>query len=371
MSNELHASAAPLSEAAAGGMVQTFPLRRLRWAAILLLGISASAVGWTIWQLRTDAVRSATSDSGNIAAVLAAQMSRSLTAIDAVLLEVKRSAKDEDIETPFGFDLAFNSREFQETLQAYRARLPQVFNLAMADKNGKVVVTTSAWPTPDLSAADRDYFRDARSRSDGQLSTSIPSVSKVDGRSIIVFARPLESANGAFAGIIFAAVSTKYFEAIYSGIQSVHSLLFTLLTPDGTILFRHPDDLNSAGKQLSNKSEWLDAVSKGEAGFRILATADGNVRYVSILKVPEYPLIVDVSVTEDTSLAIWRQRATAIGIGSAVFLLFSIYLLWAINRQVRRLSNSEASLAQKSAAVRRRSQQYFAGREQCSTVSSG
>ena len=348
MSNELHASAAPLSEAAAGGMVQTFPLRRLRWAAILLLGISASAVGWTIWQLRTDAVRSAISDSGNIAAVLAAQMSRSLTAIDAVLLEVKRSAKDEDIETPFGFDLAFNRREFQETLKAYRARLPQVFNLAMADKNGKVVVTTSAWPTPDLSAADRDYFRDARSRSDGQLSTSIPSVSKVDGRSIIVFARPLESANGAFAGIIFAAVSTKYFEAIYSGIQSVHSLLFTLLTPDGTILFRHPDDLNSAGKQLSNKSEWLDAVSKGEAGFRILATADGNVRYVSIRKVPEYPLIVDISITEDTSLAIWRQRATAIGIGSAVFLLFSFYLLWAINRQVRRLGNSEASLAQKS-----------------------
>jgi diguanylate cyclase (GGDEF)-like protein len=348
MSTDLHASAAPPSEAAAGGVVQTFPLRRLRWAAILLLGLSAGAVGWTIWQLRTDAVHAATSDSGNIAAVLAAQMSRSLTAIDAVLLEVKRTAKEADIETPSGFDHAFNRREFQETLKAYRARLPQVFNLAMADKNGKVVVTTSAWPTPDLSAADRDYFRDARSRSDGQLSTSIPSVSKIDGRAVIIFARPLESANGAFTGIIFAAVSTKYFEAIYSGIQSVHSLLFTLLTPDGTILFRHPDDNDSAGKQLANKSDWLSALSKGEEGFRILATADGNVRYVAIRRVPEYPLIVDVSVTEDTSLAVWRQRATAIGIGSTVFLLFSIYLLWAIDRQVRRLGKSEASLAQKS-----------------------
>ena len=42
--------------------------------------------------------------------------------------------------------------------------------------------------------------------------------------------------------MIFAVVSTKYFENIYSGIQSVDNLLFTLLTPDGTILFRHPDD---------------------------------------------------------------------------------------------------------------------------------
>jgi diguanylate cyclase (GGDEF)-like protein len=348
MSTDLQASTAQQSEAAANGGAQPFPLRRLRLAAILLLGLSASAVSWTIWQLRTDAVRAATSESGNIAAVLAAQMSRSLAAIDAVLLEVKRTAKDKEIELPSGFDRAFDNREFQEALMGYRARLPQVFNIAMADRDGKVVVTTAAWPTPDLSAADRDYFTDARSRSDGHLSTSIPSVSKVDGRSIIVFARRLESANGEFAGIIFAVVSTKYFENIYSGIQSVDSLLFTLLTPDGTILFRHPDDHASAGKQLSNKSEWLEALSKGDAGFRVLATADGNVRYVSIRKVPEYPLIVDISITEDTSLAVWRQRATAIGIGSAVFLLFSIYLLWTIDRQVRRLSKSEASLAQKS-----------------------
>ena len=66
------------------------PLRRLWWAAILLLGVSASAVGWTIWQLRTDAIRAAISESGNIATVLAGQLSRSLQSIDSVLIEVKK-----------------------------------------------------------------------------------------------------------------------------------------------------------------------------------------------------------------------------------------------------------------------------------------
>jgi diguanylate cyclase (GGDEF)-like protein len=123
-----------------------------------------------------------------------------------------------------------------------------------------------------------------------------------------------------------------------------------LLNPDGVILFRHPDDHNSAGQALSNRSAWLNALShgNGEEGFRVLALADGNVRFVSIRKVPAYPLIVDVSVTESTSLAAWRQRAGAIGIGSLVLLLFSIYLLRAMTRQVRLLSSSEASLAQKS-----------------------
>ena len=124
--------------------------------------------------------------------------------------------------------------------------------------------------------------------------------------------------------------------------------MFTLLDPDGIILFRHPDGADAAGKALSNKAIWLDAVAKGDAGFRVFGQADGNIRYVSIRKVPEYPLIVDISVTEATTLAIWRQRAAAIGLGSAIFLLLSVYLLRAMSRQVRLLSNSEASLAQKS-----------------------
>ena len=180
------------------------------------------------------------------------------------------------------------------------------------------------------------------------MTASIPAINRINDKQTIVFSRRLEDSKGNFVGIVLAGVNTKYFEDIYSAIQSVNSLLFTLLEPDGIILFRHPDGANATGKELSNKAIWLDALSKGEGGFSVFGQADNTIRYVSIRKVPEYPLIVDISVTEATGLAIWRQRATAIGLGSAIFLLFSIYLLRAITRQVRLLSNSEASLAQKS-----------------------
>jgi diguanylate cyclase (GGDEF)-like protein len=327
---------------------QTVPLRRLWWAAVVLLGLSVSAVVWTIWQLRTDAIGAAISESGNIAEVLANQLSRSLQGIDIALLEIKQSVEDGNIASPQDFAAAFNSREFQQTLIKTRDGLPQAFNLAVADKDGRVIATTAAWPTPSYDVADRDYFRKARGNSDGQLIASIPTASRVNGTRTIVFARGLQDANGKFAGIVFASVNTKYFQDIYGAIQSVHSLLFTLLNPDGIILFRHPDAQYSAGKVLSNKAVWQQALASGDEGFRILGEADGNIRYVSIRKVPQYPLIVDVSVTESTSLAVWRQRAASIGLGSMVFLLFSIYLLRAIARQVRLLSESEASLAQKS-----------------------
>ena len=341
-------SATVPSGAAAGVAAQTVPLRRLWWAAVLLLGLSVSAVVWTIWQLRTDAIGAATSESGNIAEVLANQLSRSLQGIDIALLEIKQSVEEGSIASPQAIDAAFDSSEFHEALTKARDRLPQVFHVAVADKDGRVIATTVAWPTPSYDVADRDYFRKARDTRDGQLIASIPTTSRVNGTRTIVFARGLQDATGKFAGIVFASVNTKYFQDIYGAIQSVHSLLFTLLNPDGIILFRHPDDQDAVGKVLSNKAVWQRALSGGEEGFRILGQADGNIRYVSIRKVPQYPLIVDVSVTESMSLAIWRQRAASIGFGSLVFLLFSIYLLRAMARQVRLLSASEASLAQKS-----------------------
>src|SRR6202163_895966 len=125
-----HNSAATVSGTAAGGVIQTIPLRGLWWAAILLLGVSASAVFWTISQLRADAISAAVSETGNIASVLAVQLSRSLKSIDTVLLEIKQSAERHDIDSPADFQAAIGRDEFQEALTNDLARLTQVFSIA-------------------------------------------------------------------------------------------------------------------------------------------------------------------------------------------------------------------------------------------------
>src|SRR5262245_52640063 len=332
---------------AIGAIPQSMPLRRLWWAAFVLLGISLSAVGWTIWQLRSDAIHAAISESGNIATVLAGQMSRSVQGVDAVLLDVKRATKDLDLDTPHGFRAAFNRRAFRDMLVDHLGRLPQAFNIAVADEDGQVTVSTAAWPTPTINVADRDYFQNARDRTDGQLSTSVPIFNRINGKQTIVFARRLEGATGKFAGIIYCSVNTEYFEDIYGSIQSVHSHQFTLRKRDGTILVRHPDKQDVAGQKVDAGPQWFEAVANGGGGYTYSDGADG-VNFVSVRTMLEYPLVVDISVTEQAALAGWNQRAATIGIGSVALLLCSLYLLLAVTRQVRRLSDSEASLAQKS-----------------------
>ena len=323
-------------------------LRRLWAGAILLLGISGTAVGWTIWELRTDAINDAISDSGNIANMLASQLSRSIYAIDATLLEINRSIKGQDIDTPFGIRAAFVHKQFHDSLKDHRVQLPQVFNIAIAEKDGQIVVSTAGWPTPNINVADRDYFRDARARTDNLLSTSIPVRNRVDGTWTIVFARRLESSSGDFAGIIFASVNTKTFEDIYGSIRSVQDLLFTLLKPDGTILARYPQGQDFVGRRLSTEADRLGVIARNNGSFRVVAQTDGRVRHVSVRAMPEYPLFVTVSVTDDAALTNWRRRAATIGLGSAILFACSIYFLMAATTQVRHLSRSEKALTQKS-----------------------
>ena len=314
----------------------------------MLLGVSASAVTLTIYQLREDAIRAAVSESGSIAAVLANQLSRSVQSIDAVLLEIKRAAETGNDGTSAGFGTGFDRDGFLQNLRRHLSRTQQIFSLAVASKDGQLIVSTLSGIEANYNISDRDYFRDARDRTDGEVSISIPSPNKVTGEKTIVFARRLEDSHGGFAGIVLASVNAKYFEDIYSAIQSVHSLLFTLLNPDGVILFRHPDDRESAGLELSYKAQWLDALSKDDPVFRLRGKADNNIRYVSVRRVPHYPLIVDISLTESTVLRTWEWRTATIIAGSSVFLILSLYLLAAITRQVRSLSSSEGSLAEKS-----------------------
>ncbi len=315
---------------------------------MLLLGLSAGAVGWTVWQLRVDAIRAAIADSGNIAAVLADQLSRSIESIDTVLLDLATQTKGLDIESAEGLRAAYAKPAFYRSLIKLRDRLPQVFNIVIADASGQIVVSTAAWPVPNLNVADRDYFNDSRTRTDDGPSTSIPIDNRINGTRTVVFARRLEDAGGRFLGIVYAGVNSKYFEDIYESTQSVHSLVFSLVRRDGTILFRHPGAGDFVGMKLSQESLWVASIQKGFDGYRIIGRSDGKVRYVSVRPVAGTSLFVNTSVAESIALAGWARRSATIGLGSTALLLCSVFLLFAFMRQMRRLSESEASLTQKS-----------------------
>src|SRR5215510_11210036 len=137
--------------------------------AILLLVIAAGSLGWAVWQLRVDARRDAYEETGNLAVVLAGQLSRFLQTIDVVLAEVRDDLNDLNSKDMTSWQQALSSESMHERLKGKLARIPQTFNIAVADASGQVVASTARWPSPAISVADRDYFRNARAQDSDEL----------------------------------------------------------------------------------------------------------------------------------------------------------------------------------------------------------
>ena len=328
-------------------------LRRLWAGAILLLGILGTAVGWTIWELRRDAINDAIADSGNIVSMLASQLSRSIHAIDATLLEINRSSKAQDIDTPLGMGATFDREAIHDSLKEHRVPLPQVFNLADADKDGQVVVF-------DHWLANAEYQCRGPRLFPGCTQPNRQSIEHIDsgpkqGRWNLDHC--LCPAHGElerrFRWDRLCSRQSKYFEDIYGSIRSVQDLLFTLVNPNGIILARYPRVKTSSAGDCPPKQIDLEVHSEREREF---SRSCENGRQSSACVHPRHAGISpfrEYSVTEETALTNWRRRAATIGSGSAILLACSIYFLMAVTRQVRRPEQIPKALTEKSRELTR------------------
>jgi signal transduction histidine kinase len=322
-------------------------------AAVLLLVIAAGSLGWAVWQLRVDARRDAFEETGNLALVLAGQLSRFLQTIDVVLAETRDDLLHLDSDDIDAWRRSVASPAMQEKLKAKLARVPQAFNIAVADTSGQVLLSTASWPAPAISVADRDYFRGARAQERDELAISSPIRNRVNGEVSLVFARSLKDTKGAFIGVVYISVNRKYFEIIYDSIKSVRDLTFILALTNGTILVRHPQQTDFSGQRMPSTSAWYDAIAHGGGSFVTPGAFGGQARLATARPLQGFPLAVSVSTSVDVALARWRVQAIVLGLGGFVFVACSLFLLLVARSEMRSLATSEASLRDKSESLER------------------
>jgi len=321
-------------------------------AAVLLLVIAAGSLGWAVWQLRADARRDAFEETGNLALVLAGQLSRFLQTIDVMLAETRDEVLNVESEDVSAWRRFVASQTMQEKLKAKLARLPQAFNVVVADASGQVLSSTASWPAPAINIADRDYFRSARGQERDTLAISSPIRNRVNGEVTVVFARSLKDPKGEFIGIVYISVNRKYFEVIYDSIKSVRDLSFILASTDGTVLARYPQQNNDvSGQRVPANSAWYDAIAQGGGSFVTPGVFGGQARLASTRPLQGFPLAVSVSTSVDVAFARWRTQAIVLGLGGSVFVACSLFLLLVAGREMSSLAASEASLRDKSGSL--------------------
>jgi diguanylate cyclase (GGDEF)-like protein len=317
-----------------------------------LLGMAAVAIGLTIWWLRVDTVADAARNAGNLATILSEQTDRSVQSIDLMFNEIEERVEARGAITPEAFRNELSGKATHDLLTERMSHLSQVTLIALADSQGKLVVSTSRWPLPAVSVSDRQYFQHAKHNNDRTIYVSDPLVARVQHSETVFFSRRLNDANDNFLGVMVIGVKLSYFEHIYESIKSLSDLSFLFLREDGSVVLRYPGTTDGVGKMPAG-SPWYRLVANGGGYYRSPGYFDGVARLVAVRPLHDYPLVIDVAVSESAALAGWRSHAIFIGVGAMLLLACVALLFMRLSLQFRDLAASRWILAKKTQELER------------------
>ena len=320
----------------------------LIWIIAGLIALAVVAVGVTAWSLRSDHAAAGIRETERIASILADQTNRSVAALDTAMKEVQAQLDALDIATPADFSRAVYTEDVFRFMTERLHRLPQATVITLQGSDGNLVNSTRRWPRLDANFSDRDYFQHFSKVDDPTIYVSLPVTSRLAGALTIYFNKRINARNGEFAGVVSIGVEIEYFRSIYESIGAVSGQSFLLARRDGTIIWRYPDPIRRSGEKLPAGSAWYGAVRNGGGNFRGTGRFGDEVRLISVRPLADYPLVVDIALSESSLFASWNRRMLVIGAGMLLVICCAVLLLRVWAKQLRRLIVSEAQLAQKS-----------------------
>ena len=159
--------------------------------------------------------------------------------------------------------------------------------------------------------------------------------------------------DGRFAGIAIASIASAYFSDFYHQFDIGESGSISLLSDDGIILARRPDDgINAAGRDVSDGQFFKAIRSGGFSGAHILLSSLDGLRRLGFHQRSSRPFGVLTTKAQDEILAQWRRATVtrmAVVLGLVVLIaVMGFYLV----RELLRGQQMAAALASKEANFR-------------------
>ena len=224
-------------------------------------------------------------------------------------------------------------RASEQTLHLKLRELDTALNtidaLAIADKNGLALVSSSVFPIPkDLGIADRDFFQAQVERDSGTFIGAVVQP-KVRPEPLFGVTRRRAASNGEFAGVTVIFVIPKIFSEFYQRLARGTDASFSLVKADGIILARHPAPPGNIYRFGPNTGFMRNVTAKPEGGVVTTMSADGIERRISYRKLGYNDLYVSDGIPTSAIHEEWLQGLAAHLIYGvpATILLFTLVLL--------------------------------------------
>jgi diguanylate cyclase (GGDEF)-like protein/PAS domain S-box-containing protein len=319
---------------------------RERLLPLLIAGLAALLVAaccvlaWRSLSTNRDAaLRVAETRAHNLAEVAEERTSRSLQAVDLVLVGIG------DLWTWQPQLREGRNPQIEAILRTKAATLPLVRGLFIIDAQGRKVHDIEPLAPAAADFSDREYFNWHRTRS-GSLYVSRPGANPDTGDWFVAASRRLSTADGGFAGAIVAALDAGALKALYADLDAGRDGSIELMHGNGELIARVPEAPRWIGMATGN-SITLKDIKAGAPGLALRAPSavDGVSRIYNLRPVAGAPLMVQAGIGEEESLAAWRQTRTVAGGALSAMVLATILIAWLLYRELGRGDDPEAGLA--------------------------
>lgn len=316
-------------------------IRSSRIATVLasfLMVATIATLALAVWFARDQAIEEWRDHLDNLSLVLAEQGAQEVKSAFLVLDSIAETVEANGVTTAAGLRTAMATERHFESMRDKIRGLPQVDVATIVAANGDVVNFTRSYPAPKINLADRDYFQAHVRNSKLGVYISAPVRNKGNGEWTFYLSRKLTGPHGEFIGMALVGFSSTFLSQFYRKINLGDDATVTLYRRDFLLLARwpHQDALMGTVNRNGSTFQVIDVQRKqhdvvvvktprlGDHGNEILRMGAARV-------IDGYPLVINVTVTEDRFLAQWRRfSAVLVLVGClsmiAITLIFSMLI---------------------------------------------
>ncbi len=276
--------------------------------------------------------------------VVSDQTERSLQTVDLILKDTQKYLETKGSFSAATFDKTFGTREVFDLLGSEAGGVSQIDAMGLVDSKGKLIVNTRSWPSPKNDLSGRDYF--AKLRDDPSLNSIVsePHGSLTQNIPVIVIAHRLKAPDGSFAGLLTAVIRVDYFSNLYKDIYLGPGTAISLFRRDGLLLARYPESQKIGQLMPVIQAKFARILEHGDAAVsRGPGYLQAQPDFIATRFLKNYPLAVNVIMTDDTAFADWSTQRDIIAGAAAVMVVLLLFLTFLLSRHLAAYAELDAA----------------------------
>jgi len=301
--------------------------------------VAAIAIGATVMvgTFRERALDSSKRELENTVLLLSRHFDQQLEDFGTVQNDLIAYMRSSGVDSVEHYKRRMSGPDVHLMLRAKLSALSYVGGVNVFDFDGVLINSSSLWPVPAISVADRPYFKAFKNDPQSADMMIEPVYSRITGAWTTVIARKITGPRGEFLGAIGRGIEPANFEKFFASLALGDGAAIAMFHRDGTLIARYPHMDSMIGQNFADGPFFQSILSKSDHGtMRTVSPVDGQDRLGAVRALNKFPIIVAATTTATAALADWRAQIRFLIAAAGLAMLVITAMLYLV---VRKLSH--------------------------------